>query len=151
MYPRYRPCICYYKIPLPVLHLLGLKRKFIFVFREKIIRKYTKITKIFEKIEAKIFAKTKIEAEISTHTYAKILLFGIIIFWPDFFTIIWQKFSRNEISQKLPHLRMIFAFRENEKNRFRFKPSIYCSIQNFFIWTSTKVVSRSHRMWGRGI
>jgi hypothetical protein len=36
----------------------------------------------------------KIEAKISTNTYAKIFLFGIIIFWPDFFTIFWQKFSR---------------------------------------------------------
>jgi hypothetical protein len=100
-------------------------RKFIFAFREKIIRKYTKIKNIF----AKIFAKTK----ISTNTYAKILLFGIVIFWPDFFTIFWQKFSRQflrklklmqkssrkrKFSRKLPHFRIIFAFSENVRNRF---------------------------------
>jgi hypothetical protein len=158
-----------------------ISRKFIFVFREKIIRKYTKITNIF--------AKTLAKMNISTNTYAKILLFGIIIFWPDFFTIFWQKFSRKrklkrkfarkrKFSRKLrenfrenenfyEHLRKnftfwhnhilarlfhnflaeifakifaqtkifaktfaktkifawFFAFRENEKNRFRFNPS----------------------------
>jgi hypothetical protein len=115
--------------------------------------------KIFTKtkVEAKIFAKTKIEAKIfaktklSTNTYAKILLFGIFIFLPDFFKIFWQKFSRkfsrkrkvlrklsrkrkfsrNEISRKLPHFRMIFAFRENEKNRFRFNPIQNSHIPSF--------------------
>jgi hypothetical protein len=33
-----------------------------------------------------------------------------------------QKFSRNEISQKFAHFRIIFAFRENGKNRFRLNP-----------------------------
>jgi hypothetical protein len=80
---------------------------FVFVFSrkccEKIIRKYTKITKIFAKtkMEAKIFAKTKMFAKtfaktkISTNTYAKILLYGIIIFWPDFFTIFGRNFREN--------------------------------------------------------
>jgi hypothetical protein len=99
-------------------------------------------TKIFAKYFAKTFAKTK----ISMNTCAKILLFGIIIFWPDFFTIFWQKFSQQflrklklmqkcsrnfsrkrkfsrKLSRKLPHFRMIFAFCENEKNCFRFNPS----------------------------
>jgi hypothetical protein len=86
-------------------------RKFIFAFCENIIQKYTKITKIFAKIDAKIFAKTKIEAKIfaktkieakifaktkiSTNTYAKILHFGIIKFWPDFFTIFCRNFRDN--------------------------------------------------------
>jgi hypothetical protein len=33
-----------------------------------------------------------------------------------------RNFSRNEISRKLPHFRMIFAFRENEKKPFSFQP-----------------------------
>jgi hypothetical protein len=112
---------------------LGLKvwnENFRFRIFAKISRKF-----IFAKFDAKIFAKTK----ISTNTYTKIFLFGIIIFWPDFFTIFWQKFSlqflqklklmqkcsqisRNEISRKLPHLRMVFDFRKNEKKPFSFQP-----------------------------
>jgi hypothetical protein len=78
---------------------------FVFIFSRKFCKNHTKITKIFAKIfaknDAKIFAKTKIEAKIfaktkiTTNTYAKILLFGILIFWPDFFTIFWQKFRDN--------------------------------------------------------
>jgi hypothetical protein len=33
-----------------------------------------------------------------------------------------RKFSRNEISRKFAHFRIIFAVRENGKNRFRFNP-----------------------------
>jgi hypothetical protein len=35
-----------------------------------------------------------------------------------------RKFSRNEISRKFAHFRIIFAFRENGKTRFRFNPSM---------------------------
>jgi hypothetical protein len=35
-----------------------------------------------------------------------------------------RKFSRNEISRKFAHFRIVFDFRENEKNRFRFNPSL---------------------------
>jgi hypothetical protein len=34
-----------------------------------------------------------------------------------------RKFSRNEISRNFAHFRIIFAFRENGKNRFRFNPT----------------------------
>jgi hypothetical protein len=33
-----------------------------------------------------------------------------------------RKFSQNEISRKFAHFRIIFAFRENGKTRFRFNP-----------------------------
>jgi hypothetical protein len=64
-----------------IFMFLGLKRKFSY-FRENLFSLFAKNS--YEnnenfretKIEAKIFAKTK----ISTNTYAKIFLFGIIIF-----------------------------------------------------------------------
>jgi hypothetical protein len=43
----------------------------------------------------------------------------------DFRAKFWRKrkFSGNEISRKFAYFRIIFAFRENGKNRFRFNPS----------------------------
>jgi hypothetical protein len=35
-----------------------------------------------------------------------------------------RKFSRDEILRKFAYFRSIFAFRENEKNRFRFSPNL---------------------------
>jgi hypothetical protein len=106
-------------------------RKFIFVFREKIIPKYTKITKIFAKtkIEAKIFAKTEIEAKNFrenenfykhlrknlTFWHNNILTRLFHNFLAEIFAKIFaktfakRKFSRNEISRKSPHFRMIYV------------------------------------------
>jgi hypothetical protein len=80
-----------------------ISRKFIFVFREKIIRKYTNMTKIFAKtkIEAKIFAKTN----ISTSTIAKILLFHN--FLAEIFATI---FAKTKIFAKITSFSHDFRF-----------------------------------------
>jgi hypothetical protein len=82
-----------------------------------------------------------VKTNISTNTSANILLLGIIIFWPDFFTIFWQKFLR-QFLRKLKLMQNVRAnenfcenFRENslifawfslfakmKKNRSRFNP-----------------------------
>jgi hypothetical protein len=67
--------------------LCGIARSF--TFREKSLRKVTKITK---------FCKNEIFHE-----------------------------NENFVRKKLAHFRLIFAFRENEKTRFRFDPSLFSS------------------------
>jgi hypothetical protein len=45
-----------------------------------------------------------------------------------------RKFSRNEISRKFAHFRIISAFRKNGKNCFRFNRSLDPSYEQISVW-----------------
>jgi hypothetical protein len=99
-----------------------MSRTFIFVFREKNQTKIYKNNKNFRENEN---WNEKIRENKNFYEH----LCKNFTFWCNhiltrIFHNFWQKcsrkrkFSRNEISRKLPHFRMIFAFRENEKTVF---------------------------------
>jgi hypothetical protein len=54
-----------------------------------------------------------------------------------------RKFSRNEISRKFAHFRIIFAFRENGKKHFRFNPTAAVDVESAVV-TKTCLFIPSH-------
>jgi hypothetical protein len=110
---------CYVKKITPHVPCMPRVETKIFVFSQKCLKN---LFSLFAKNHTKIYENNKNfrETKISTNTYAKIVLFGIIIFWPDFFTIFWQKFLR-QFSRKKCLRKWKFLRKLSQKQNFREK------------------------------